>query len=416
MKRRLWQLFGPLVCAGVLVLGVLLAPLPLGRLSDSAVASAALSMSPNVLAGARAKNQALSRDYVPFFGSSELSRLDPFHPAVLAAKYHRSYRPFLVGAAGTQSLTHFLTDQSMLKQLRHKKAVFIVSMQWFTRRGQDPRAFDFFYSPLETVTWLLAAKNTVADRYAARRLLTMRAPSKDAQLHGALLTVAAGQPLGDTARQLLRTRLQMLKNEDELFSRFGVNAHEREVAAGEKLLPNQATNSQLDALAEQAGVTHTRSNQLGIDDTFYRTRLANGRMAKLAGSQKHFDYRFGPEYSDFQLLLSQFAKHDIDVQFIIPPINAKWAAYTGLSQAKYAQAVEKLKTQLKGQGFKRVLDLSQDGGQPYFMQDTIHIGWRGWVKVDKVVAPFLDGKRQPVHYMLNDHFFTKSWRQAVVGG
>ncbi|WP_179394005.1 D-alanyl-lipoteichoic acid biosynthesis protein DltD [Lacticaseibacillus absianus] len=415
MKQRLWQIFGPVLCAVLLVAGLLLAPLPLGRLSHGALRSAAVSMSPNVLAGERAKQQALALDYVPFFGSSELSRLDPFHPSALAAKYHRNYRPFLVGAAGTQSLTHFLSDQSMLTQLAHKKAVFIVSMQWFTKRGQNPQAFTFFYSPLQTITWLLQARNTVADRYAARRLLTMPA-CRDQQIKSALLTVAGGQPLSHLSRQLLTARLQMLRNEDGLFSRFAVTPNERRLARAEKLLPATATPAQLEALATAVGRANTRTNTLGIDDQFYRARLAGGRLAKLKGSQRHYDYRFGPEYSDFQLLLTQFARHDIDVQFVIPPINAKWAAYTGLSMPKYRQAVTKLRTQLRTQGFTRVLDLSEDGDQPYFMQDTIHIGWRGWLRMDRTVAPFLAGPRQPVHYRLDDRYFTKSWRQATVGG
>ncbi|WP_262315253.1 D-alanyl-lipoteichoic acid biosynthesis protein DltD [Lacticaseibacillus parakribbianus] len=416
MKRRVWQIFGPLLIAAGLTLALFLAPLSFKRMSPAAVRSASVAMSPTVLAGARAKNQALAQGAVPFFGSSELSRLDPFHPSALAARYHRNYRPFLIGAPGTQSLTQFINAQTMLPKLRHKKAVFIVSMQWFTRRGVMRQAFDYFYSPLETVTWVLKAKDTVADRYAARRLLCMRAVRKDRLIKSALLQVAAGQKLDRPMRLLLEARLTVLHNEDGLFSHFTVNPHERELARSIRQLPAAATNQQLDALAAKVGAAHTTNNDFGIDDRFFSSRLGEGRLAKMRGKQRSFDYRFGPEYSDFELLLAAFAKYDIDVQFVIPPINAKWASYTGLSQAKLHQAVEKLRVQLQGQGFNRVLDLSRDGNRPYFMQDTIHIGWRGWVRVDRTVAPFLAAKRQPVQYHLNSQFFTKSWRDAVVSG
>ena len=33
--------------------------------------------------------------FIPFFGSSEWNRFDNMHPAVLAEKYNRSYRPYL---------------------------------------------------------------------------------------------------------------------------------------------------------------------------------------------------------------------------------------------------------------------------------------------------------------------------------
>ncbi|MGZ7196748.1 D-alanyl-lipoteichoic acid biosynthesis protein DltD, partial [Streptococcus pyogenes] len=41
--------------------------------------------------------------FVPFFGSSEWSRMDKMHPSVLAEAYQRSYRPYLLGQRGSAS-------------------------------------------------------------------------------------------------------------------------------------------------------------------------------------------------------------------------------------------------------------------------------------------------------------------------
>ena len=41
---------------------------------------------------------------------------------------------------------------------------------------------------------------------------------------------------------------------------------------------------------------------------------------------------FWTEYSDFQLVLTEFARNNVDVLFVIPPINQKWMDYTGLPQ------------------------------------------------------------------------------------
>lgn len=78
----------------------------------------------------------LLKNYVPFYGSSELSRMDALHPSVLAYKYKRNYRPFLLGGPGSQSLTHFFTMQETVNQLSNKKAVFIISPQWFTKQDK----------------------------------------------------------------------------------------------------------------------------------------------------------------------------------------------------------------------------------------------------------------------------------------
>ncbi len=94
-------------------------------------------MSENVLKGDTIKNEALAEKKICsfFFGSSELSRISPFHPSVLAEKYHRDYRPFLLGAPGTQSLSQYMMMRSAGDDLKNKKIVFIISPQWFVKDG-----------------------------------------------------------------------------------------------------------------------------------------------------------------------------------------------------------------------------------------------------------------------------------------
>lgn len=413
MKKRLWLIFGPVILAGMLVLGVLLIPMPQGRLNQKTLREAAVSMAPNILLGQRIKDQALKADYVPFMGSSELSRMDAFHPSVLAAKYDRNYRPFLLGAPGTQSLTHFLDDQSWIRQYRGKKIVFIVSLQWFTPKGVNPGAFQYFYSPLQAIEFLKHAQpNNAADRYAAKRLLKLGPAKAHSDIREGLLDLAAGVKLGRGLTTRLTVHETLLRNEDSLFSRFTVGNHYARIQKGMAQLPAHATNSQLDALAAQIGAKATSNNDLGIENHFFSQRLGGNKLAKMRGKQAKFDYRQSPEYGDFQLLLDQFAKNHIQVQFIIPPINHKWAAYTHLSEPMVNDTTQKLKHQLKTQGFSHVLDLTKAGNRPYLMQDTIHLGWRGWVAVDKVVKPFLTKPQPPDTYHIQPYFFSKGWAHA----
>ena len=413
MKKRLWLIFGPVILACVLVLGVLLVPLPQGHLNQKTLREASVSMAPNILLGQRIKDQALKADYVPFMGSSELSRMDAFHPSVLAAKYDRNYRPFLLGAPGTQSLTHYLDDQSWIRQYRGKKIVFIVSLQWFTPKGVNPGAFQYFYSPLQAIQFLQHAKpNDAADRYAAKRFLKLSPAKAHSDIREGLLDIAAGVKLGKGLNARLAVHEALLRNEDSLFSRFTVGNHYARIEKGMKQLPDHATDQQLDALAGKIGAKATTNNHFGIENHFFAQRLGGDKLAKMRGKQAKFDYRRSPEYGDFQLLLDQFAKNHIQVQFVIPPINHKWAQYTHLSQPMVTTTTQKLKHQLKAQGFSHVLDLTKAGSQPYFMQDTIHLGWRGWVAVDKVVEPFLTKPQKPDTYRIQPYFFSKGWANA----
>ncbi len=412
-RRKLWSIFGPVIVAAGLLILLFSLPLGWGRFSEQTEKQAAVSLSPKVFRGQKIKQQALQNGYVPFFGSSELSRFDAFNPAVLAAKYRRSYRPFLLGAAGSQSLTHYFIMQNLGPQLRGKKVVFIISPQWFTKPGQRPDAFGFYYSPLQTIDWIIHAKNNPADRYAAKRLLQMPSGRSSQTTAAALENIANGQSISQFQKTVLRAKETMLRNEDTLFSHFQTNKNLAKVQKSEKVLPARYSTPQLQHLATKVGHQATSNNQLGIKNSFYTRRLSGNRMQALRDSQTNFDYRQSPEYSDFQLVLTQFAQWHVSVQFIIPPINQRWANYTGLSMPMIRQTDQKIKYQLQQQGFNHVLDLTDDGNEKYFMEDTIHLGWRGWLRADQAIDPFLTKQQPQPKYNIQNRFFTKKWQTST---
>lgn len=409
--KTLGRIFGPLLIAILAVIIVLFMPIK-GHVSDNTLQKAANSLSVNVFKGEMIKDQAMAKNYVPFIGSSELSRMDPFHPSVLAQKYHRNYRPFLLGAAGTLSLTHYFSVQAMSKVLNHRKAVVIISPQWFVKKGVDPNMFQYYYSNLQTMTFLENAKNTKMDRYAAQRLLSMPAGKSDKIVAAALQNVANGKSLtGFQSFYVRYLKGLMLHHEDILFSRLFIKNNQPLLNKRATKLPAKYNYDALYQDAVKLGAANTQNNPFHLKDSFYSSRVKKV-VKKLRGSQVDFNYTKSPEFSDFELLLNQFAKENTDVLFIIPPVNKAWMAYTGLKQSMLNEFNRKITYQLRSQGFNNIADLSQDGGQPYFMQDTIHLGWTGWLKADQYIRPFLKNLHVgKINYHINNYFYTKNWQQ-----
>lgn len=415
MGKRLFQVLGPVLLVGILVLVVLFSPGNFGlkHVGAGTEKRAAVSLSANVLKGEHIKQAAFRGNYVPFMGSSEWSRFEPTHPAVLAQKYHRNYRPFLLGARGTQSLTQFLVMQNLQGTLKNGRAVFVISPQWFVKDGMRPDAFAFYYSQLQTVEWLLKDRHSAMDRYAAQRLLHLPGAQSDQLLKAALHRTATGRTL--TAHQLfyLKLKRQLLTREDQFFSSVNLpsfnSAHVAQQAA---LLPRHESYQALDRLSVRLGREQTSNNRFEIRNQFYNQGLKKPvQQGKLRGFQRDLDYTRSPEFADFQLVLDQFARLHTNVLFVIPPVNAKWARYTGLSTTMLKQFDRKIRYQLQSQGFTHVCDLSRQGNVPYFMADTIHLGWRGWLAMDQRVKPFLTQPQARPHYQLNDQFYTQAWQQ-----
>jgi len=415
-KRGLWWIFGPVVVAFVLIFALFLAPFSLNHITHKNIRDASVSFSKNTFKGEAIKTAAFSdqsKRYVPFFGSSELLRLDTMHPSMLAAKYHRNYQPFLLGQAGTESLTHYLGMQEMTPALHKKQAVFIISQQWFTKKDTK-LFFPEFYSPLQTVDWLRNINHiTPTDRFIAGRLLEQK-QIKDSDFYATLITkISDNKPLSKTDINLLSLRHRLLLRDDQLFSNFSRSSNwDKRVEPALKILPKQDSASSLLRQATKIGEKETTNNDFQIKNSFYRYRVKM-RLKQLAQSQKAFDYRQSDEYADFQAVLAEFAKQHTDVLFIIQPVNQRWAHYTGLNQDMYYQSVDKIKKQLTTQGFNNIADFSHEGNANYFMQDTIHLGWNGWVAADRHINPFLTNGYKPTNYHINNNYLSREWQNLM---
>ncbi|WP_161979360.1 D-alanyl-lipoteichoic acid biosynthesis protein DltD [Streptococcus sp. S784/96/1] len=413
MSRRLWQILGPVICAIFLVVCLI------GFYPNRIIYSMknekkdAVSLTKTNFKSKYKKLRAFNdsnTQFVPFFGSSEWLRFDAMHPSVIAEAYHRPYTPYLLGQRGAASLTHFFGTQGITETFKKKKAIYFVSPQWFVKSGTNANAFQNYLTNGQIVDFLCQQKGTSYDQYAAKRLLTLY---PEVPFNEFLKKVSKGKRLNNKDIKQLAFQSYLLKKEDYFFGQFSIDfGNYAKVLEQVKKLPKDFSYSRLEALAIEEGEAETTNNEFGIRNEFYQTKIA-GRKRQLRGSQKSFDYRISPEYQDFQLMLHQFAETETNVLFIIPPVNSKWAAFTGLDQEMYQQTVDKIKYQLQSQGFTHIADFSRDGDKEFFMQDTIHIGWKGWLEMDKNVNPFLTKESEKTNYQLNPNFLTEEWEDYI---
>lgn len=408
-KKKLWSIFGPVIVAALLAFIFFCLPWS-GHHSAQTEQRAAVSLSPTVFKNRSLKVQALSgrhTKYVPFFGSSEFNRMDRYHPAVMAAKYH-SYRPFMFGSRGTQSLPQLFNMAMMPQQMQNKKAVYVISPQWFVKRGVMPSAFKYYNGAYANLMWLRQANPKSAyDRYTAKRLVQLL--GEDGSVSSYAYKISKGQRLSNWDRWLINSKITLLHHEDNLFSGFFIkDNYNRRIKPKTHLLPNQLNYADLTATAIKQHDKASNNNEFGVLNAFYNRRM-RGHIKSTANSQRHFDYTKSPEYGDLEVVLKQFQKTNTNVIFMITPVNAKWEKHTGMSMPMYYRTVRKIKTQLRSQGFNNIVDYSHKGNQDGFMQDTIHIGWAGWVDFDRQTAPFLEKSQPAPKYHMNDAFLSKEW-------
>ena len=346
--------------------------------------------------------------FVPFFGSSEWMRFDSMHPAVLAEKYDRSYRPYFMGQAGVATLSQYFGIQQITSELENKQAVFVISPQWFTKEDHDPTIFQTYFNNDQLTAFLENQSGDAASQYAANRLLKQ---NPGVSMKSIVEKLAKGEKLSEFDQSMINISSQLNEKQSAIFGQFSIRGRLKYKDHIEKYLgslPEQFSYEELENIARKEGEENTTNNDLGVDNHFYNTKLKKD-WKKWEGSQKNFNFLKSPEYNDLQLVLDQFAKSKVNVLFVFQPVNKKWMDYTGLSEEMYQHTVEKIRYQLESQGFTNIADFSKNGDEPYFVKDTIHIGWLGWLAFDKVVNPFLSNPTTAPDYQMNDRFFSQDW-------
>ena len=418
-KHKIFRALGPLVIALILVVAVFLSPLTkaihYGPKQLKLFASDAKSRT--MFVGYSAKSQVLQKkQFLPILGSSELEHFNSFHPSVYAAKYKTSWTPMLAGQPGTQSLTQYFYVNSIGKELDHRKLVFIISPQWFKPQGIPTPYLENFVSKGELYTWLLTAnpkKSEISD--LACYLLTIKSFTDDDLLGSCLKNIAAGLPLNHAQRLAIRTAESFWKREDTLFTYTDTFVNDRTKAQQKikkftKYLPKSSNPERLEAVAIRQGKHMSTNNPYHINNGTWR--LHKHLIMAQKGKMTNISYLSSPEYYDFQQLLTLFAKHHVDVDFVIQPVNGYFdEQVTGAPYQAFADFSRKITYQLNSQGFHNVLDLTDKFAEPYYSGDTIHFGTRGWLAVDLQIDKFMKQPFKANYKLDNRQFLSKEWEQ-----
>ena len=96
------------------------------------------------------------------------------------------------------------------------------------------------------------------------------------------------------------------------------------------------------------------------------------------------------EYDDFDLMLRILQQKGAKPLFVLIPANGRWADYAGFSPQERKDYYFRIRSMIQEKGFT-VADFSSKEYEPYFMQDTWHLGPKGWAEVDKAIEQYLLG-------------------------
>ncbi|MDA8228944.1 MAG: D-alanyl-lipoteichoic acid biosynthesis protein DltD [Desulfitobacterium hafniense] len=339
--------------------------------------------------------------FLPVYGSSEISSMSEYHPSNLFGMKQTGFIPFMIGRGGYQDLVHVLSLGAQGEVLKDKKLAVILSAQWFTPEGIGKDYFAMNFSPLQAYKLLSnpmlsnETKQEFAERVmefpavlndypGLRQTLIKYAKPDDPQSvkERAYLTIGRLELSSLELKDALKTLLFTYKLSPE-----GVQKLANLKSDESKPLPKW---EELQKQATKRGQENTTNNNLGVENSYYLQYL-QPTLAKKRNSDLNATYNPSPEYKDLELLLKVIKEQGAEALFIVVPVNGRWYDYTGFplkERQGYYQKVDKI---IKDSGFK-VANFGQHEHELYFLQDVMHLGWKGWVYVDEALDNFYNDR------------------------
>ena len=339
--------------------------------------------------GARQGNNLL------MFGSSEFVKTTAYstHPIKFFDDRKDGFQINLIGKAGYKCLVEAANFGALGKELKGKKVVFVVSPQWFLKRGIDENTFEANSSELQVYGLLFNKdiKLTTKQEFSKRVVtISKQKVNKNFANMKAYCSLYSRKGFLSTSKRYLMTpyywiRYELLTLRDEIKSNKYLKPHPELAKYSKPQYTNINWNMELEKASEIAK-SKSNNNNFGMDNKEYNY-LIKGNLQKKMGYMKNDSYKVSPEYEDFKLLLDVCKDQGIKPLFLNIPVNGKWYDYAGFDKSDRQAYYKKINGMVNSYGFE-VADFSKYENEDYFLMDSSHLGWKGWIYVNEAIDKF----------------------------
>ena len=163
-----------------------------------------------------------------------------------------------------------------------------------------------------------------------------------------------------------------------------------EEVAGKSKEPGQAgAGSGIDwesesELAISEAESLTGNNEFGMLNDYYTTYIGR-KLNQQKDKDRELSYSVSPEYDDLEILLDICKLKGIEPLFVHVPLHGEWSDYTGFSKERREEYYQNVRDIVARYENVTMVDLTGYEYEKYFLCDIMHLGWKGWLEVDKAI-------------------------------
>lgn len=298
------------------------------------------------------------------------------------------------GRAYFQTINHTELLGSENNENKDAKIALFLSLQWFCDEGGiEPKNFQANFAPVQFYKYLanpeISDKNkkTYATRvndllegntqFAAEKIYSKLYISDELEykiVKGLL-----------TPYFLCREKMVELKDKGLLYRRLELLNDKK---PGEEL--KEINWKEEEKKAEEEAKTKETNNDFFVDDNYYNKYLKDNLKAH-KDSKKNINLMKSKEFDDYELYLDTCIDLGVKPYIILIPTNGRWYDHTGMTKETRDNFYDTAQKIAEEKGFE-VLNLKDEEYTPYFMYDIMHLGWKGWIKVEEELYKHYNGK------------------------
>lgn len=321
-------------------------------------------------------------DSILLLGSSELSSFNE----EIFNNGNSDFNMYLIGQGYTQSFQNALTLGAIEEKTQIDKVVLIVSPQWFQSNSileSEMFASRFqkgtFHSFLENDNISKATKTKVINR--------LKKLEKTDTLELEKINKYEKAYLGNNIVEKISLKISD-SLEDTKYKRKLVNKI-KNITANSNSQKVSFSNYNFDNLLEDATKKAEKlcsNNELKMYDDYYN-KYVKKEIKHIKNISKGVDFSNTQEYEDLELFLTICQELNIKPLIVNVPVNGRWYDHIGISKEKREKYYNKV-NDLAIKYNAKIADFSECEYEDYFLKDTMHLGLRGWLKVDEAVYKY----------------------------
>lgn len=320
----------------------------------------------------------MDENTLPIFGSSELVSLEDYEENISSFLNSPDMNIVTIGGGYFQSLSHTMELGAIAENVESKKVALFLSPQWFEEMGVSKEAFPERFGEENLLEFL--ANDRISDTnktYVLDRVLTLLEDSSMQRRR-----VERYKKAYENKISVDRIYMEVMHNYWKLRGKYSVCRQIDEMSQNvpEVDLKHMDFKEML-LVAEKQGKNNCTNNDFGIYDEYWDTYVEERYKAGEVKEKAEF-YVDSIEYEDLRCFLQVAKELGIDVILVSIPVNEAWYIFQGMLCDKYYENIEMISKEYNN---VVLIDMTKYADEKYFLKDVMHLGWKGWVRVNEAL-------------------------------